>query len=254
MDAWLAMFVLTLARAGTFIHVVPLLGGTTVPAPVKIGLSLALAALFFNFDADAARVAADLATQGSISWFGFSLALAREAVLGALFGFAFSLFLAPARIAGELIAQETGLTFGNMLTAVGDGSSNPFAVLLEMLASLVFFSLDLHHLFLVTLGESITRYPIGTAFALPTWDLIGAAGAAQEGGVLLAAPLALCLFLTTVVLALMTRAAPQLNLYSVGFPLRILVSLAAMILLLPAILTGVVGFFSYFVDLLQLRG
>ena len=54
-----------------------------------------------------------------------------------------------------------------------------------------------------------------------------AASAAEEGGLLLAAPVALCLSLTTVVLVLMTRAAPQLNLYSVGFPLRVLVCLGA---------------------------
>jgi flagellar biosynthetic protein FliR len=122
-----------------------------------------------------------------------------------------------------------------------------------MLASLVYFSLDLHHVFIVTLQETFRQYPIGQTFSLPSWDLIGAAGAAQEGGILLAAPLALCLFMTTIVLALMTRAAPQLNLYSVGFPLRILVSLGAMMLLLPSILTGIIGMFSYFVDFLQLR-
>jgi flagellar biosynthetic protein FliR len=233
--------------------VLPLLGGTNVPRTVKVGLTIALTALLFSFDAEEPRVGGVLVAQGSISWISFSVALAREALLGGVFGFALSLFLVPARVAGELIAQESGLTFGSVLTASGDGSSSPFAVLLEMLASLVFFSLDLHHVFIVTLQETFRQYPVGQSFSLPGWDLIGAAGAAQEGGMLLAAPLALCLFMTTVVLALMTRAAPQLNLYSVGFPLRILVSLGAMMLLLPSILTGIVGMFSYFVDFLQLR-
>ena len=254
MECMLAMFALTLARVGTFIHVLPLLGGASVPRTVKVGLSLALAMLLFDPAGEAPRIAGAQMAQGSISWISLTLALAREALLGGVFGFALGLFLVPARVAGDLIAQESGLTFANTLMASGDGSSNPFAVLLEMLASLVFFSLDLHHVFLVTLQETFQRYPIGQPFALPSWDLIGAAAASQEGGVLLAVPLVLCLFMTTVVLALMTRAAPQLNLYAVGFPLRILIGMGAMILLLPSFLTGIVGLFSYFVDYLQLRG
>ena len=58
---------------------------------------------------------------------------------------------------------------------------------------------------------------------------------------MLAAPLALCLFLTTVVLALLTRAAPQLNLFSVGFPLRVIVCLGALLLAAAATVSGMVA-------------
>ena len=87
---------------------------------------------------------------------------------------------------------------------------------------------------------------------MPNWDLVISRQRGQEGGVLLAAPVALCLFLTTLVLALLTRAAPQLNLYSVGFPMRVFVSLVAMLLLMPQIVSGMVGLFGYFMDLLQM--
>ena len=254
METLLAMFALTLVRVGTFVSVTPLLGSTNAPRTVKVGLTLVLSAVCFDIGGAGPRVAGVALSSGAIGWFPFSLALGREALLGSVLGFAFGLFLVPARVAGDLIAQETGLTFASVVTASGDGSANPFSVLLEMLASLVFFALDLHHVFLLTLQHSFTQYPIGQAFAMPNWDLIGAASTAQEGGLLLAAPLALCLFLTTVVLALMTRAAPQLNLYSVGFPVRILVSFIAMLLMLPAILNGIVGMFAYFVDILQLGG
>ena len=91
-------------------------------------------------------------------------------------------------------------------------------------------------------------------FHLPknrTWST--PASSAQEGGLLLAAPVAFCLFLTTVVLALMTRAAPQLNLPSIGFPLRVLVCLGALLLMLPKLFPGMVSLFAYFLDLLQLK-
>lgn len=239
-------FILTLVRVGSFVQVMPLLGGPNVPRMVKMGLSLALTAVFFEIRSDDAHLAT--------SWFSLGLALGREALLGALFGFAMSLFLIPARVAGALIAQEAGLTFASVVTASGSGSTDPVSSLFELLASLVFFCLDLHHIFLLVLQHSLQNYPIGHAFRLPNWDLITAASVAQEGGILLAAPVVLCLFLTTVVLVMMTRAAPQLNLYSVGFPLRVLIGLGVVLLLIPSILTGIMGTFSSFVELLQLRG
>lgn len=247
-ESLVAAFALTLARVGTFIHVLPMLGGPNVPRTVKIGLSVALAVLFFDFET------ALVADEPSPTWIRFGLSLGREMLLGGVFGFALGLLLVPARVAGELIAQETGLTFANVVTATGDGSSNPFSVLLELIASMVFFTLDLHHIFLITLQETFRHFPIGQNYLLPTWDLIGATGAAQEGGIILAAPLALCLFLTTVVLGLMTRAAPQLNMYSIGFPLRVLICLGGTLLLLPSIVAGLVGLFGHFIELLQLRG
>lgn len=239
-------FALTLARVGTFIYILPLLGGSSVPRTVKIGFSLALSVLIFS-NASSTHVVA-----GSASWLGFGLALGREMLLGGLLGFAMSLFLLPAHVAAEFITQEAGLSFASVVTGTGNGSSGALTVFFELLASLVFFELDLHHVFLLVLQETFQHAPIDRGFPLPNWDLVTAVAAAEEGGLLLAAPVALCLFLTTLVLALMTRAAPQLNLYSVGFPVRVAVCLIALLLLLPQLLSGLVGFFGYIMEMFQL--
>jgi flagellar biosynthetic protein FliR len=241
-----AAFALTMARVATFIYVLPLVGGTNVPRLVKIGLALALS-IFFFIDPGNTHV-----VTGASSWFKFGLVMAREMILGGILGFSLSLFLVPAHIAAEFIMQESGLSFGNVVTATGDGSASPLTTFFELLASLVFFALDLHHVFLLVLQETLTRMPIGRSFELPNWDLVTAAANAEEGGMLLAAPVALCLFLTTLVLALLTRAAPQLNIYSVGFPVRVIVSLVAMVLLLPQLISGIIGLFGNTMALLQL--
>jgi flagellar biosynthetic protein FliR len=253
-DELVAAFALTLARVGTFIYVLPVLGGANMPRTVKIGLSLALAMVFYTEASGTLARAGGAASLGLTSWIGLGLALGREMILGSVLGFAMGLFLLPAHVAAEFITQEAGLSFANVLTASGDGSTNALAVIFEMLASVAFLALDLHHSFLLVLEETFRHLPIGQGFQLPNWDLVTAAGAAEEGGILLAAPVAMCLFVTTVILALMTRAAPQLNLYSVGFPLRVLVSLGATLVMLPQLLTGMIGMFAYFLELLQLRG
>ena len=97
-------FVLTLARVGTFVQLLPLLGGANVPRTVKVGLSLALSVLICTNEGVV------LPASGSSSWLGFGLALGREMILGGMLGFAMSLFLLPAHIAAEFITQEAGFS------------------------------------------------------------------------------------------------------------------------------------------------
>jgi flagellar biosynthetic protein FliR len=252
-DVLVMTWALTLARVATFIYVLPLLGGPNIPRTVKVGLSMALTVLFYD-DAVAGLATAGGMFDGSSSWVVFFLCVGRELLLGGILGFALNLFLVPAHVAGEFIAQESGLTFASVLTTSGQGSASSFTALFELLASATFFAMDLHHVMLRLLQETFRQYPIGATFGMPNWDLVMAATAAQEGGLLLAAPVGLCLMLTTVVLMLLSRAAPQLSLYSVGFPMRVIVSLAMLLLFLPQLLTGMANQFAWLIEFLGLRG
>src|SRR5207253_15067 len=105
-------------------------------------------------------------------------------VLGAVLGFAFGLLLAPARIAGEFISQEMGLTMASQLDPTTGQQAGPLTQIFEMLGVLVFLGLDAHHLFFAMLHETFVRWPIGGDFrAVPARALVGAASAAQEWGV-----------------------------------------------------------------------
>jgi flagellar biosynthesis protein FliR len=251
-DDFVAAFALTLARVGTFTYILPLLGGANIPRTVKIGLALALSMVFFTDASGTLAKAGGCGPLGLSNWLGFGLAVGREMILGGMLGFAMGLFLLPAHVAAEFLTQEGGLSFANVLTGSGEGSASSLTVLFEMLASVLFLGLDLHHGFLLVLQETFRLMPIGQVFLLPDWDMVTIVGSAQEEGVLLAAPVALCLFITTVVLALMTRAAPQLNLYSVGFPLRVFVFLGGILVILPQLVSGMVAMFSFYLDALKL--
>src|SRR5258708_2533819 len=104
-------FVLVLGRVGTGVFMLPLFGGTNMPRLVKIGVALALAIFWIG----AVGVPSDTALLQRLeagAWPLLALALAREAILGALLGLAFGLFLLPARVAGEFIQQQMGLSLG----------------------------------------------------------------------------------------------------------------------------------------------
>ena len=147
-------------------------------------------------------------------------------MLGGILGFAMSLFLLPAHVAAEFITQEAGLSFASMVTATGDGSSNTLTVFFELAGVAAVFR-----------ARSASRVFAGVARDVPahadrrgvSFAELGSrsppSGRPRKGACCWPLPWRCVCFLTTLVLVLMTRAAPQLNLYSVGFPLRVLVSL-----------------------------
>src|SRR5205085_1513902 len=123
------------------------------------------------------------------------LVLAREAMLGALLGLAFGLFLLPARIAGEFITQQMGLSLGATLRSAAGSPAGALTMMLETISGLLFLGLDLHHVFLSTLHATFLRYPVGGSFGMfPVAQLVNGVASAHEMGLLLAAPLALTLF------------------------------------------------------------
>ena len=127
--------------------------------------------------------------------------------MGAGLGYALGLFLVPFRIAGEFLGQEMGLSMAAQFDPTSNQPSGTLTQIFETVGSVLFISLDGHHVFLAALHNTFVRCPIGglpTTLAMP--NIVAGALATQELGVLLAGPVAVCLFLTTVVLALMVRA------------------------------------------------
>lgn len=245
MAALVVPFALLLARVGAFVAVLPVFGGQTLPRLVRVGLAGSLTVMWATSPADAPGATGWADGPLETSWVGLGVALGREAVLGLLLGYAFGLFLVPARVAGEYLSQELGLSFGSLINPSGGESGGSLTPAFDLVATLVFLSLDVHHLFLTVFHALLTAHPLGAGLpAFSVERLAAGATAAEEWGLLLAAPVALCLFVTTVVLALMARAAPQLNVYAVGFPLRLLVGLVVIFVLFPNFLAALVTIFG----------
>lgn len=249
MEAWAVSFSLILARVGAFVAVQPIFGGRQVPRLVKVGLTFALAVFWFE----------DLAPTGdfdelrfkSTTWLGYALAAARESVIGAMLGYGLMILLMPVRVAGEFIGQEMGLSLASVANPMSENSATLLGQLVESLAIAIFLGLDGHHAWLAALHGTFARWPIGGGFpSLPLVPLIGATGRAHEWGLLMALPLATCMFASSMLLALMARVAPQLNLMSVGFALRIGIGLLATMVFLPDLLGGICSVFEQFTLLL----
>lgn len=233
-ETWFITWALILARVAAFVAVIPYLGGRSVPKLVKAGLALSLSVFWFVNSGMAQ--AQQIVSLQQIGWLSLLLAVARETLVGAALGYAFGLFLVPFRIAGEYIAQEMGLTLGSITDPSQSKQMTVIGELFEVFGVILFLSHNVHHLFLAMLHRAFATQPLGSGLMpVPLGAQLHAMASATEWGLLLAAPVACCLFVTSLVLALLSRAAPQLNLMSAGFALRVLVGLLAMLMLWPDI-------------------
>lgn len=222
---------LVLARIAAFVAVVPPFAART-PRLVRAGFVVALSAFYLG----AVGPDWDPTFAGKVHEVNpvrYAVALAREAIIGAAMGFAFGLFLLPARLAGEFVTTQVGLNVAPLPGPTDAEAAGVVTNIFETVAALVFLGADGHHIVLSALHASFAALPLGGAAIPQAGRMVNGLATAYEMGLLLAAPLAVCLFLLAITLAVMARAAPQLNIYSVGFTLQVLVVLVGGLFLIP---------------------
>ncbi len=239
-ETWFVTLALILARVSAFLSLAPVLGGRAVPKLIKLSLAMTLTGFWFM--SSGAAQARTVFSLNQSPWLGLVLAVAREALIGGVLGYVFGLFLTPFRIAGEYIAQEMGLTLGSITDPTRSQPSTVLGELFELIGILLFLSQNVHHVFLAALHKTFATQPLGGAFLpVPVAGQLKMLASATEWGLLLAAPVGCCLFLTSLLLALLSRAAPQLNLMSAGFAMRVLIGLVAMFVLWPDLVPWMVS-------------
>jgi flagellar biosynthetic protein FliR len=247
MEVLALSFSLVLSRTLGFVSIMPMFGRAFVPKMVRVGLAFALAVFFFGMPG---TMLAEDFTQDSLVL--YALILLRESVLGAMMGFVFSLITVPARVAGEFIAQEMGMALGSMTDPGAENPSGLLGVIFEVLAMILLLGIDGHHIFFASLHASFARWPIGgTVIQVPTMNLLAGLSRAEEAGILIGAPVLLCSFMTTILLTLLARAAPQLNLLTIGFTMRVVVGMLAILAFLPDVIASLTTIMSQFGFLVQ---
>jgi flagellar biosynthetic protein FliR len=159
-----------------------------------------------------------LPATGMISAEGFFLA-AGEIVIGLALGFAVQIGFAAALVAGETIGNAMGLGFASMINPMTGQSSSAVGQLLTMMATFLFLASDGHLLFARIVMESYRAFPPGGSLPLALFAQLGRLGGLIfASGVAVALPVAAALVLVQLVLGVLSRSAPSLNLFSVGMP------------------------------------
>lgn len=222
---WIAGFVWPFSRILALLATEPVFGARSVPARVKIGAALFITLLVAP---TLAQPAIEPASASGL------FVLAKEILIGATMGFVMRLAFSAVEMAGDLAGLQMGLGFANFIDPTS-GQTPVVGGLLRLAAMLLFLALDGHHLLLGALAESFRALPIGPAPLAPAGAraLLDWGGQIFVAGVALALPIIAALLATNLALGIMTRAAPQLNIFGVGFPLTLGVGLAVLYISVP---------------------
>jgi len=237
LEVWILSYFLILCRVAAIVFTVPAFSSQNMPRLVKVGLSVALATFWF-FDNELAPSDQTFQLAANPRWIALGLAVAREIIFGAFLGYTFGLLLLPFRLAGSYIGQEVGFTMSELTDPTSHGTVNVFGQFMEVLAMILFFSLDIHHLLFTLMNGTFARIPIGGGVTVLPVDIISTSVAeAHRQGIILVAPAAIVMFSTIVVLSYVAKTSPQLNLFSVGMNIRLVAGLFAMFVFLPEMLS-----------------
>ncbi|MBI5007580.1 MAG: flagellar biosynthetic protein FliR [Nitrosomonadales bacterium] len=225
--AWFAAFIFPLARILALIASAPVLGNRQIPVRIKVGLAVAITMIV----APTLDIPTDLdpaSAQGV-------LVLIQQIVAGLTMGFAMRLVFTAVEMAGDLAGMQMGLGFATFYDPQNATYLPVIAQFLGIIAALTFLAMDGHLYMLAALVESFHSFPIavGTPSAGAFRTLVEWGGAMFSHALQLSLPLIGALLITNLALGILTRSAPQLNIFAVGFPVTLAVGFIALMLVLP---------------------
>lgn len=226
-NTWIAALLWPLSRILGLIAAAPLFGNAGVPARVKICLGVLLAMII-------GPTIPALPAQDPMSLAGL-LILVQEMLIGLGIGFSIRIVFAAVEMAGEISSLTMGLGFATFFDPQTRGRSSAISQFLALLATMAFLSVNGHLVLLSVLAESFISLPISAApihgrgfEQLANWG-----AKIFSAGMQLSLPIVAALLITNVALGILTRAAPQLNLFGIGFPITLGVGLTVIGLVLP---------------------
>lgn len=231
------LFFLALTRVLAIIIHLPVLAGPSVPNQVKIGLGILLAMVALPWQPLPPEAP-------GLTTFAFSLAIGREVVIGTLAGFAAVLTFAALQIAGEMMSIGSGFASGRVLNPAFESSGSAIDQLFIMTMMVLFFVINGHHGFLLAVQRTFTAIPLNSP--LPDFSaepLLRLTAQLILTGVQLALPITAALLLTDLTLGLLARVAPQIQVFFLGVPLKVMIALIALILSLGVLFPTIAELF-----------
>lgn len=222
--AWVWPFL----RIGGFVMAAPVIGTRATPMRVRIILAIALTSVLAPVTTFAAGVNPDPLSGDGV------LTAMHQVIIGATIGLVLRLTFFVFEFAGQLISQQSGLGFASLVDPTTGAQVPVLAHFYIVLATLLFFTVDAHLVLIDLLAESFALLPVGpTGLSAAGADaLLAWSGTLIADGLMLGMPIIIALLAINFALGVMARAAPQLNIFAVGFPLMILFGMVLALLTL----------------------
>ena len=209
-------FMLVLSRVAGIFAALPVFGGRRMPLRIKAITVLMITLVCFpTLSVTPPQVPSDA--------FSLALLVFSEVMIGLTLAFITQIIFAAVEFSGQIIGMQMGLTISSILDPSQGTQTQIMSVIQTLFATLMFLSLNIHHLFIRAIMDSFKVIPLGgwhlsgelvNFLVMRTADIFII-------GVRLAAPVMVALLLTTVALGIMARAFPQMNIFMISLPLNV---------------------------------
>jgi flagellar biosynthetic protein FliR len=209
---WVGSYMWPFFRIGGFLMAAPITGTQLVPGRVRIILAVLLTLAV-------SPVLPPMPQIDPVSIPAFIL-IAQQLLIGIALGFLLQLVLQLFVIAGQIIAMQMGLGFAQMVDPTNGVTVTVLSQFHLMLVTLLFLVMNGHLAMIEIFMESFHVLPIGSGFfsSAALWQLVGWASWMFAGALVMALPAVTAMLIINFSLGVVTRAAPQLNIFSIGFP------------------------------------
>lgn len=231
---WLWM--VAMIRPGAAFIAAPIFGAAFVPVQLRLIIALAVGIPALS------ATGFTLPAEGLASIEGFML-VAGEVAAGLALGFAVQIGFSAAMLAGEVIGAAMGLSFAAMVDPAS-GQQNPvLSQFLSIVATLLFLAVNGHLALAAIVVESYRALPPGNAWmtAESINGLVLFGGVLFSAGLSIALPVAFAIIIVQLVMAMLARSAPQLNLFAVGFPAALMAGIVLLAIASPVIGEGILA-------------
>lgn len=222
------IFLLVLLRVSALLVVAPIFGHRLYLARAKVGMAFMISLVIFPTVADGGLDIPE-------GFLPYAFVLVREILMGIVLGFSVLLLFIGIQFAGQLAGLQMGFGIVNVIDPQSYEQISIIGQFLNILAVLLIFSLDGHHIILNGLMASFEAVPLGgVVFKAPVaTKLIALTSALFAVAIKISAPILIALFLVSVAMGVLARTVPQMNVFIVGFPVQLAVGLFVMIASLP---------------------
>ncbi len=211
----LLWYLLPFFRVAAFVMVSPIFSTGFVPSRIRVGIAVMLAVLVMpTLTPDAHLDALSMSAMVSV---------VQQVVIGAALGFVMQLVFSAAVNAGQLVGMQMGLGFAQMMDPQTGVSVPVISQFYNLMAVLLFLAMNGHLVLIQILVDSFSILPVGAGM-LPTNSFESLAFFASwifSGAVIIALPAIVSLLMISMVMGVITKATPQMNIFAVGFAISI---------------------------------